>query len=114
MSESPVQPVNGVYTLYEDSESKVTLTFRSNEHAGFSVVTKELPSSKDLPSGYNWLINFGIKKDGKFVPSASYDLDATGNKSWFIYYKKENENKAKAHPLKGRHTSPGDPPIGTG
>ena len=104
---------DGSWTLYDQDGDKVTLTFPASQQANFEVVTKDVPDG--MPSGYTWLLNFGIKNPGgNFLPSVSYDLDATGNKSWFIYYKKENENKANVHPLKGRHTSPGDPPIGTG
>jgi hypothetical protein len=104
---------DGSWTLYDKDGDKVTLTFPASPKANFKVVTKDVPDG--LPSGYTWLLNFGIKNPGgNFLPSASYHLDATGSKSWFIYYKKENEDKAKVHPLKGNHTSPGDPPIGTG
>ena len=104
---------DGSWTLYDKDSDKVTLTFPASPKANFEVVTKDVPDG--LPSGYTWLLNFGIKNPGgNFLPSASYHLDATGNKSWFIYYKKEKDDKAKVHPLKGSHTSPGDPPIGTG
>lgn len=104
---------DGSWTLYNVDGNKVTLTFPASPKANFTVVTKDVPAG--LPSGYTWLINFGIKNPGgNFLPSASYYLDATGGKSWYVYYKKENENSAKAHPLRGNHTSPGDPPIGVG
>ena len=95
---------DGSWTLYDKDGDKVTLTFPGQ--ADFEVVTKDLDTS-GLPSNINWLLNFGIKNPGgNFLPSVSYHLDATGNKSWFIYY----GGSAKA--LKGDHTSPGDPPIG--
>jgi hypothetical protein len=98
---------DGSWTLYDQDGDKVTLTFPASPKANFEVVTKDMPSG--LPEGYNWLFNFGIKNPGgNFLPSVSYHLDATGSKSWFVYY----DNSVK--PLKGNHTSPGDPPVGTG
>lgn len=111
MAEQRVNPVNGVYTLYEEGEMKVTLTFPANESANFEVVTKDLPST-GLPANYTWLFNFGIKTPGgPFLPSVSYTLNGTGRpdgKSWFVFY----NNQANA--LNGNHTSPGDPPVGYG
>ena len=108
MSETTVpRNPDGSWTLYNQGGDKVTLTFPANPNANFEVVTKDVPGG--LPSGYSWLLNFGIKNSaGNFLPSVSYHLNATGGKSWFIYY----GNSVKA--LNGNHTSPGDPPIGTG
>lgn len=111
MSETIVpRNADGSWTLYNVDGNIVTLTFPANPKANFEVVIKDVPSG--LPSGYTWLTNFGIKNPGgNFLPSVSYRLDATDRsdgKSWFTYY----DNSVK--PLKGDHTSPGDPPIGTG
>jgi len=97
------------WTLYDNGEGdKVTLTFPANPNANFTVVTKDLDTT-GLPTNITWHLNFGIKNpSGNFLPSVSYHLDATGSKSWFVYY----DNSAKS--LIGDHTSPGDPPIGTG
>ncbi|MGB7876177.1 MAG: hypothetical protein WBL25_17470 [Anaerolineales bacterium] len=112
MSENPVSPVNGVYTLYEEGTTKVTLTFPANSHAGFTVVTKDVPTSGLDTTNYTWLFNFGIKnKAGHFLPSVSYHLNGTSRsdgKSWFVFY------NGRAHGLNGNHTSPGDPPVGYG
>lgn len=110
MSETKVpKNKNGSYTLYNVGGAIVTLTFPASEKADFEVVTKDVPSG--LPSGYTWLLNFGIKNPaGKFLPSVSYNLDVTDpdNRSWYVYY------NDRANPLRGNHTSPGDPPVGTG
>ena len=108
MSETTVpRNADGSWTLYNKGGDKVTLTFPANPNANFTVVTKNVPSG--LPSKYKWKLNFGIKNsNGNFLPSVSYHLNATGGKSWFVYY------GGSAKPLKGNHTSPGDPPIGTG
>jgi hypothetical protein len=98
---------DGSWTLYDQDGEKVTLTFPANPNANFEVVKKDVPGG--LPSSYTWHFNFGIKNPGgNFLPSVSYNLDATGTKSWFIYY----DGNVKS--LKGAHTSPGDPPVGTG
>lgn len=111
MSETPVNPVNGVYTLYEEGTTKVTLTFPANDNANFEVVTKDLPST-GLPSNYTWLFSFGIKNPGgNFLPSVSYRLNGTNppeGKAWFVFY------NGQARALNGDHTSPGDPPVGYG
>lgn len=104
------------YTLYDVGGAIVTLTFPANPNANFEVVTKDVPAS-GLPSEYTWLLNFGIKNPGgNFLPSASYNLDVTdpSNRNWYVFYKKQGQSEAKAWPLKGDHTSPGDPPIGLG
>jgi hypothetical protein len=98
---------DGSWTLYDQDGDKVTLTFPASSNANFEVVTKTVPSG--LPSGYTWRLNFGIKNPGgNYLPSVAYTLNATGSKSWFIYY------GGSVRPLNGAHTSPGDPPIGTG
>jgi hypothetical protein len=101
---------DGSWTIYNVDGNKVTLTFPASPKANFEVVTKDVPAG--LPPGYTWLINFGIKNPGgNYLPSVAYKLDATDRsdgKSWYIYY------GGSAKPLKGNHTSPGDPPIGTG
>jgi hypothetical protein len=115
MSETPVTPVNGVYTLYKEGTTEVTLTFPANPQADFTVVIKDVPTSGLDTTNYTWLLNFGIKnKAGNFLPSVSYKLDATDRpdgKKWYVYYNgRANELKAN----QGNHTSPGDPPIGFG
>lgn len=114
MSETTIpRNPDGSWTLYDKDGEKVTLTFPANPNANFTVVTKDVPAG--LPPEVTWLLNFGIKNPGgNFLPSVAYHLNSTGRKSWFIYYKKGKDKKAKAHPLNGDHTSPGDPPIGTG
>jgi len=108
MAEKNVPKTNGSHTFSVDGAT-ITVSFPANPNADFVVVTKDLPSS-GLPSGYTWLISFGIKKGKNFLPSVSYDLDVTdpSNRNWFVAY------GGSAHALKGSHTSPGDPPVGTG
>lgn len=111
MSETIIpRNADGSWTLYNVDGNTVTLTFPASTTANFEVVTKDMPSV--LPTGYSWLTNFGIKNPGgNFLPSVSYKLEANDRadgKSWYIYY----ENSVK--PLKGDHTSPGDPAVGFG
>jgi hypothetical protein len=110
MSDVPRNP-DGSFTLYNQDGLNVTLRFPAAPPAGFKVVTKDLSGS--LPSGYTWLINFGVQNNaGVFLPSVSYTLEGTGslpaNKAWFVYY------GGQPRPMNGSHTSPGDPPIGYG
>lgn len=106
-----INPINGSYTLYDQDGMTVTLTFPPGKQpeAGFTVETKAVPTS-GLPSGYTWVVNFGIKnKAGIYLPTATYKLEGSSNKSWYIYY------GGQARSMNGTHeNAPGDPPIGHG
>jgi len=113
---------NGSYTLYDDKKGiTVILTFPKDSAppppAGFKVVTKKVPS-KGLPDNYTWLFNFGIQnKAGKFVKSVGYKLQGTAlldKKSWVIYYGNDSDPRKNVHAMNGKHTTPGDPPVGIG
>ena len=105
-----VNPTNGSYELYNENDMTVTLTFPSGHTppAPFEVVTKEIPSG--LPTGYTWVINFGIKAPGgPYLSNLTYHLQGSDNKSWFIHY------GGQTRAMNGTHeNAPGDPPIGYG
>ena len=106
-----IEPIDGYYLLYDQDGLTVKLTFPAGNQpaAGFTVETKPVPSS-GLPEGYTWVVNFGIKNAaGHYLPSATYHLDGSSKKSWFIYY------RGQARAMNGTHqNAPGDPPIGYG
>lgn len=104
---------DGSYTLYSANGMTVTLTFPADPASGFTVETKDLPAT-GLPGGYTWLLNFGIKNSGgQYLPSVTYNLSASpATMNWVVFYKENGQDRVK--PLQGRHTSPGDPPIGYG
>jgi len=105
-----INPVDGVYTLYDQDGLTVKLTFPPGKRpeAGFIVETKSVPSG--LPDGFTWVLNFGIKNSGGvYLPTATYKLEGSSNKSWYIYY------RGQARSMNGTHeNAPGDPPIGHG
>jgi len=112
-----INPVNGSYKLYDQDGMAVTLTFPPGKRpeAGFTVETKAVPAS-GLPTGYTWIINFGIKnKGGQYLPTATYNLQGSSNKNWFVYYGDDPDPSKNVHAMNGTHeNAPGDPPIGHG
>jgi hypothetical protein len=116
----PVTVINpnldGSYTLYDKGGLNVTLTFKHDypPPAGFQVVTKDVDSG--LPSGYTWVVNFGVRNPGgQYLPSVTYNLEGSSNKSWVIYYGNDPNPSKNIHAMNGLHrNAPGDPPIGHG
>jgi len=112
-----INPVNGSYKLYDQDGMTVTLTFPAGDQpaAGFTVETKPVPAS-GLPGNVTWVVNFGIKnKGGQYIHTASYNLQGSSGKSWFIYYGDDPDPSKNVHAMNGLHrNAPGDPPIGHG
>jgi len=106
MGETKVKGDKGKYKMHGD---EVTLDLSDTDYSELEVVTKDLPEG--LPAGYVWLFNFGIKKNGRFVDRITYALDAidrADRRPWVVFYNNQ------VRPLKGRHTTGGDPAIGCG
>ena len=117
------QNSDGSYTIYNQGGMTVKLTFpgsNSSSKADFEVVTKTIPHNDNgLPTGYTWVVNFGVKTPGgSYLPSVTYDLQGSAlsnNKTWYIYYGDNPDPAKNVHAMNGtHHNAPGDPPIGHG
>lgn len=112
-----VSESNGSYTLYNQNNKTVTLTFPTPPEAGFTVVIKDIPATNNgLPAGYTWLVNFGVKnKAGNYLPSVTYHLQGSVGHNWVIYYGDDPDPAKNVHAMNGTHNNaPGDPPVGLG
>lgn len=104
---------NGSYTIYQQNDTTVTLSFpgaNDSSQAQFEVVKQSVPPNNEFPTGYTWVVNFGVKNPGgQYLPSVTYKLEGSSDKIWYIYY------GGQVRSMNGTHeNAPGDPPIGFG
>jgi hypothetical protein len=125
MSEKPVNPVNGKYTIPGKNNRNLELTLDDRDLNKYIVeeldgddMTRKLPSSN--PLGINWFACFSVykNKDGKKNGYAnvrySFTVNLDEGQRLFVAYGGEAREVTDEIKKNGKVTlSEGDPPTGT-